>query len=120
MFEKIGKFFTAVVTFLGAILAFFVVFKTKEQADLVKSFNEDKGEFEGSKDSSLQEYEEKKQMDKIKYQTALRDLTDEKDKDLAKLEEKYDKEVVEIYKKNKEDPENLVKELSEKYGLEDV
>ena len=120
MFEKIGKFFTALVAFVGTILTFFLMFKSKEQSDLEESFYEDKTSHEKDISDSENEHEQEQTIKRVKYETALRDLSDANDKDIAKLQEKYGKDVADIYEKNREDPEKLVQELSEEYGLDDV
>ena len=44
---------------------------------------------------------------------------DEKERELERLEERFGPGVKNIYEKNRDNPEQLVRELSEKYDLEE-
>ena len=120
MFEKIGKIFTAIIAFFGAIAAFFLMAKTGKNNSLDNSYNEDKVQYEKDKKESSEEHEESISAERVKHETALRDLSDEKDRELQNLEEDFKERSANSYEENKKNPEKLVKELSEKYDLEDV
>ena len=119
MFEKIGKVFTAIVTFLGAVLGLFFMFNSKKQDDIKESFQEDKTLHEEEVKDSTEKYEKEQEEQRIKNETALRDLVDEKERELERLEERFGPGVKNIYEKNRDNPEQLVRELSEKYDLEE-
>lgn len=120
MFEKIGKFFTAAIAFLGTILTFFLMFKSAKNDELDKSYQKDKEAFDKEVEESVNTHNEEELQARIKYETALRDLSDEKDEKLKETQDQYDSETNKAYGENRRNPEKLVKKLSEEYDLEDV
>jgi len=120
MFEKIGKIFTAIVAGIVALVGIFLSIKHKKNSDLDASFDRAKKEFIEKNGVIVDDHEKAIQKINDEYNKAFEDLSQKEERDLEELREKYDSEIVDIYERNRENPEGLAEELSKKYGLKNV
>lgn len=120
MFEKIGKFFSGLVAFIGVIFTFFLVFKSKKDSDLDRSFDKARKEYLEKNEAIVDDHEARVKKIEKEYEDTLKDLAANEEREMEEVKEKYGSEVADIYERNRNNPKALAEELSKKYGLKNV
>lgn len=115
MIDGLKVFFAACL----AVLGFFLGMKMKSNSE-AENLMKDKQEHKDDLDELRVKHNSYIRDEEDKLSRMLDNLDKDRELEFEELEEKYGKDAAKVYEDNRNDTQKLARELSEKYGLNNV